>query len=64
MSISGRKKVFDMQGNHIFSIRKEHLHIHTTFSVESPAGDKLVEVKNSITCKYPALPASFAKSRG
>jgi uncharacterized protein YxjI len=47
MSISGRKKVMDMQGTHLFSIVKEHLHIHTTYAVESPAKEKLMNVKSS-----------------
>lgn len=38
MSISGRKKVSDMAGVHLFSIVKEHMHIHTTFAVESASG--------------------------
>ncbi|KAF9770173.1 hypothetical protein IL306_012312 [Fusarium sp. DS 682] len=54
MSISGRKKVFDMNGNHLFSIVKEHLHIHTTFAVEDPQGVKLMEVKSIIGSKATA----------
>lgn len=50
MSISGRKKVSDMAGNHLFDIIKEHLHIHTTFAVEDPKGQKLMEVKSSFKC--------------
>jgi len=46
MSISNRKKVRDMQGNDLFSIVKEHLHIHATYVVESPNGQKLCEVKS------------------
>jgi uncharacterized protein YxjI len=52
MSISGRKKMFDMQGNHLCSIVKEHLHIHATYAVESPAGERLMEVKSSFKCKW------------
>jgi uncharacterized protein YxjI len=46
MSITGRKKVSDMQGNHLFSIVKEHMHIHATYVVEGPKGEKLCEVKS------------------
>lgn len=46
MSISGRKKVMDMQGNHLFSIVKEHFHIHATYAAEGPGGEKLLEVKS------------------
>lgn len=55
MSISGRKKVSDMQGNHLFSIVKEHLHIHATFAVESATGDKVMEVKSSFKRTFPIL---------
>ena len=51
MSISGRKKVSDMAGNHLFDIVKEHFHIHTTYAVEDPQGQKLMEVKNSFKSK-------------
>lgn len=53
MSISGRKKVFDMQGNHLFSIVKELLHIHATYAVEDPQGVKIMEVKSSFKRKSP-----------
>lgn len=52
MSISGRKKVSDMQGNHLFSIVKEHLHLHATYVIESPAKEKLLEIKSSFKCKF------------
>ncbi|KAJ4036228.1 hypothetical protein NW756_008350 [Fusarium oxysporum] len=47
MSISGRKKVYDMRGNHLFSIVREHFHIHTTYAVEDTRGTKIMEVKSS-----------------
>lgn len=47
MSLSGRKSVFDLSGNHLFDIVKEHLHIHATFAAVNPAGQKLLEVKSS-----------------
>ena len=52
MSISGRKKVMDMQGVHLFSILKEHLHIHSTYVIEAPDERKLMEVKSHFACKY------------
>ncbi len=48
MSLSQRKKVMDMQGQHLFSIVKEHFHLHTTFAIESPAEQKILEVKSAI----------------
>lgn len=46
MSISGRKSVYDMSNNHLFDIVKEHFHIHSTYVVESPQKQKLMEVKS------------------
>ncbi|KAF4446997.1 DUF567-domain-containing protein [Fusarium austroafricanum] len=64
MSISGRKKVFDMNGNHLFSIVKEHFHIHTTFAVEDPQGVKLMEVKSSFKLIGSKATATFNSSDG
>ena len=50
MSISGRKTVRDMQGNHLFDIQKEHFHIHTTFAIKSPNDEKIMEVKSKFSC--------------
>jgi uncharacterized protein YxjI len=51
LSLSGKKKVTDIQGKHLFTIRKEHFHLHATYAVEGPGGEKLVEVKSSLKCK-------------
>ncbi|RAR08826.1 DUF567-domain-containing protein [Stemphylium lycopersici] len=47
MSISGRKKMFDMNDNHLCSIVKEHFHLHSTYVVEGADGQKIMEVKSS-----------------
>ncbi|KAF4420236.1 DUF567 domain [Fusarium acutatum] len=47
MSVSGRKMVYDMRGNHLFSIVREHFHFHTTYAVEDPQRTKLVNVRSS-----------------
>lgn len=53
MSISGRKTLTDLNGNKLFDIVKEHLHIHTTFAVEDPRGKKLMVVKSGFACRSP-----------
>lgn len=53
MTISGRKSVSDMSGNHLFDIVKEHLHIHSTYVAEDPQGKKILEIKNSFKCSAP-----------
>jgi uncharacterized protein YxjI len=50
VSISGRKKVEDIHGKHLFDIAKEHLHLHTTYAVKDPHGNKIAEVKSSLAC--------------
>lgn len=49
LSISGRKNVTDMAGNHMFDIVKEHRHNQATFAVEFPKGQKLMEVKSGFS---------------
>ncbi|PYH68085.1 uncharacterized protein BO88DRAFT_343410 [Aspergillus vadensis CBS 113365] len=47
LSVSGRKKVEDMDRNHLFDIRKEHMHVHTTYVMEDPGGNKICEIRSS-----------------
>jgi hypothetical protein len=54
MSISGRKSVFDMAGNHLFDITRERFHIHTTFALEHPNGSKFMEVKSKFARRWPS----------
>ncbi|CAG7936954.1 unnamed protein product [Penicillium nalgiovense] len=64
MSLSGRKKVEDAQGNHLFDIVKEHLHIHTTYAIEDTHGKKICEVKSSLALLGSKATATFTDSRG
>ncbi|KAF6829110.1 tubby C-terminal domain-containing protein [Colletotrichum plurivorum] len=59
MSISGRKSVFDMAGNHLFDIVKEHLHLHTTFAAIDPQDRKILEVKSSFALLGSKATATF-----
>lgn len=52
VSLSGRKKVEDAHGNHLFDITKELLHIHATYAIEDTHRKKICEVKSNLTCKY------------
>ncbi|OQE28373.1 hypothetical protein PENSTE_c003G09566 [Penicillium steckii] len=47
-SFSGRKKVEDMNGNHLYDLRKEHLHIHTTYYMQDATESKICEVRSSL----------------
>lgn len=57
MSLTGRKKMSDMQGNHLCTILKEHFHLHATYVVESPSGQKMAEVKSSLKCMWSCASA-------
>ncbi|KAB8259433.1 tubby C-terminal-like domain-containing protein [Aspergillus pseudonomiae] len=63
MSVSGRKSVFDMAGNHLFDLVKEHLHIHSTFAAQAPDGRKLLEVKSSLSVIGSKATATFTSPR-
>ncbi|KAF3392504.1 hypothetical protein F1880_008520 [Penicillium rolfsii] len=64
VSISGRKKVEDIHGKHLFDIVKEHLHLHTTYALEDTHGKKIAEVKNSLALLGSKATATFTDSRG
>ena len=53
MTMSGRKTVTDMQGNHLFDIVKELMHIHATYAAEDPKGNKILQIKNSFKRMSP-----------
>ncbi|GAQ46940.1 hypothetical protein AtubIFM55763_009082 [Aspergillus tubingensis] len=36
-----------MDHNHLFDIRKEHMHVHTTYVMEDPSGNKICEIRSS-----------------
>ncbi|KAK1995305.1 hypothetical protein LX36DRAFT_692683 [Colletotrichum falcatum] len=59
LSISGRKSVYDMSGNHLFDIVKEHLHLHTTFAAQDPHGNKIMEVKSGLALIGSKATATF-----
>lgn len=62
LSISGRKSVYDMAGNHLFDIQKELLHIHATFAAVDPQGKKLLEVKSSFALLGSKATATFTNA--
>jgi len=64
MSISGRKTVRDMQGQHLFDICKEHFHIHSTYGVEDASGKKIMEVKSKFQLMGSKAVATFTSHTG
>ncbi|CEJ60856.1 DUF567 domain protein [Penicillium brasilianum] len=64
VSISGRKKVEDIHGKHLFDIVKEHLHLHTTYAIEDSHRKKIAEVKNNLSLLGSKATATFTDSHG
>ena len=46
MSLSGQKTIMDMAGNQLFTIGKEHFHIHSTYVCKDPNKQTFLEVKS------------------
>ncbi|KAG5987701.1 hypothetical protein E4U54_004897 [Claviceps lovelessii] len=55
LSISGRKSVYDMAGNHMYDIVKEHFHLHSTYAAEDPNKNKFLTVKSSLKRQYSSF---------
>lgn len=51
-TMSGRKSVYDMGKNHLFDLYKEHLHLHSTYTAETPEKNKFLQIKSSIKRTY------------
>lgn len=63
-TIGSRKSVFDMAGNHLFDIYRELLHLHTTYVLEDPQGNKFFEMKNKIKIFGSEATAKFTSKSG
>lgn len=50
-SMSARKEVTDMQGNALFTIRKELFSIPPSFYCEAPNGQRFLDVNGKWSCK-------------
>ncbi|KAF7503100.1 hypothetical protein GJ744_004309 [Endocarpon pusillum] len=48
-SLSGRKTVMDMQGNHIFTIRKEHFSFPRAYYAEDAQGKRFFELQGKFS---------------
>ncbi|CAI7615028.1 unnamed protein product [Penicillium pancosmium] len=59
VSLSGRKKVEDAHGKHLFDISKELLHLHTTYAIEDPHHKKICEVKSNLKLLGSKATATF-----
>ncbi|KAF4768835.1 hypothetical protein HAV15_008522 [Penicillium sp. str.  len=64
VSLSGRKKVEDAHGKHLFDIVKELLHIRSTYAIEDTHRKKICEVKSSLTLIGSKATASFTDNNG
>ncbi|KXJ89346.1 tubby C-terminal-like domain-containing protein [Microdochium bolleyi] len=64
MSLSGRKHVYDMQGNHLFDLRKEHIALHTTYYAEDGAGNKFLHVVSKFSIGSSKAIGKFTNASG
>ncbi len=48
LSLSSRKRVFDPDNNHLFTLHKETFSIPKSFYAKSPAGAKIIEVEGKL----------------
>ncbi|PFH61865.1 hypothetical protein XA68_15993 [Ophiocordyceps unilateralis] len=64
MTVSGRKSVYDSQGNKLFDIVKEHLHLHKTYAAQDAQGKVFLTVKSSMTCFGSKATAEFTSPEG
>ncbi|KAJ6160543.1 hypothetical protein N7470_003939 [Penicillium chermesinum] len=63
ISISGRKKVEDASGTHLFDIVKKHFHLHTTYAIEDIHGKEICEIKNSLKLVGSKATATFTDNK-
>lgn len=48
--LTSKKAFYDMQGTHIFDLKKEHFHlVHSYFKAVDPQGNKILEVKSGFS---------------
>lgn len=51
--ITSRKSFHDMNGNHLFDVKKEHFHlVHKYFKAVDPNGTKFFEIKSGFSREY------------
>ncbi|KAK8043873.1 hypothetical protein PG994_012711 [Apiospora phragmitis] len=63
-SLSGRKEVMDVAGNHLFTIRKRLLRLHSTFYVEDPSEREIMEVAGKFSFGSSKSVATFTSEGG
>lgn len=54
-SMSGRKRVLNMQGNHMFTIRKGHFSFPSVYYAEDVTGKRFLEVEGKFSRKTHLL---------
>ncbi|KJR88103.1 uncharacterized protein SPSK_07968 [Sporothrix schenckii 1099-18] len=61
LSVGARRSVFDAaSGTHLFDIYRDLMHVHTTYVLEDPSGNKFFELRNNIRFLSTSATAHFA----
>ncbi|KAH9901769.1 DUF567-domain-containing protein [Xylariomycetidae sp. FL2044] len=63
-SLSGRKSVMDMQGHHLFTIRKKHLRLMATYYAEDPSGNVIFELEGKFSLVSSKSIGTFTSASG
>lgn len=63
-SLSGRKSVMDVHGNHLFTIRKEHFTLSRSYYAEDTQGRRFFEVQGKFSreCSLAKIPQHLLRS--
>lgn len=63
--ITSRKSFHDVNGNHLFDVKKEHFHlVHNYFKAVDPNGTKFFEVKSGFSLVGSKATATFTSAAG
>ncbi|CAK7268514.1 hypothetical protein SEPCBS57363_003132 [Sporothrix epigloea] len=60
LTLGSRKSVYDCNDTHLFDIYREILHIHSTYVLEDPKGNKFFELRSNIQLIGTTATAKFA----
>jgi len=64
LSLSGRKRVLDMQGAPLFDIRKQLIAFHATYFCENPNGERFFDVKSKFSIGTSKAVGTFTSTLG
>ncbi|KAI1495473.1 DUF567-domain-containing protein [Biscogniauxia marginata] len=64
LSLSSRKRILDTHGNHLFTIRKRLIALHSTYYAEDPKGNQVFELKGKFSIGSSKSVGTFTSANG